>query len=69
MVEYYDSHSGDVVSMEGRARLSPYYFVNEGQARLGGVLATVCPKDKKIIHGMRDAVMAPCSIMASHLSS
>ena len=69
MVEYYDSHSGDVVSMEGRARLSPYYFVTEGQAELGGVLATVCPKDKKIIHGMRDAVMAPCSIMASHLSS
>jgi hypothetical protein len=65
MVEYYEPGSGTVFSMEGRARLSPYYFVREGQAELGGVLATVCPKNKKIIHGMRDAVMAPCSIMES----
>ena len=27
---------------------------------LGGVLATVCPSDKKILHGMRDAMMLPC---------
>lgn len=63
VVEYYDHVSGATISMEGRARLSPYYFVNEGQAELGGVLATICPKDKKIIHGMRDAVLAPCSVM------
>jgi hypothetical protein len=63
VVEYYDSVSGAAVRMEGRARLSPYYFVSEGKAELGGVLATICPKDKKIIHGMRDAVMAPCSVM------
>jgi hypothetical protein len=25
------------------------------------VLATLCPKDKKRIHGMRDAVIVPCS--------
>jgi hypothetical protein len=48
--------------MEGRVRLSPYYFVVDGQAELGGVLATTCPKDKKIIHGMRDAVMTPCGV-------
>jgi hypothetical protein len=65
MVEYYEPGSGAVFSMEGRARLSPYYFVREGQAELGGVLATVCPKNKKIIHGMRDAVMAPCLIRES----
>jgi hypothetical protein len=66
MVEYYDHLSGAVTPMEGRVRLSPYYFVNKGQAELGGVLATICPKDKKIIHGMREAVMAPCSISESH---
>ncbi len=66
MVEYYDHVSGAVTPMEGRVRLSPYYFVNKGQAELGGVLATICPKDKKIIHGMREAVMAPCSISESH---
>ena len=69
VVEYYDKASGSVVSMEGRARLSPYYFVNEGQAELGGVLATICPKNKKIIHGMRDAVMAPCSVIEGSTGS
>jgi len=26
------------------------------------VLATIVPADKKIVHGMSDAVLAPCSI-------
>jgi hypothetical protein len=55
---YYD-REGEVVRMKGRARLSPYFFVNGGRANLGGVLATVCPADKKILHGMTDAVMVP----------
>ena len=51
---------GDV---EGRVRLCPYYFVTgEDAVELGGVLATLCPPDKKAIHGMPDAIMAPCSI-------
>jgi len=62
VVEYYEQKTGEKTSMEGRVRLSPYYFVIEGKAELGGVLATICPKDKKIIHGMRDAVMAPCGV-------
>jgi hypothetical protein len=62
VVEYYEDSSGTENSMEGRVRLSPYYFVVDGQAELGGVLATICPKDKKIIHGMRDAVMTPCGV-------
>lgn len=65
VVEYYDSRTGEKRSMEGRARLSPYYFVRGDRAKLGGVLATLCPKDKKIIHGMRDAVMTPCRIEAA----
>lgn len=55
---YYLS-DGEIVSMKGRARLSPYFFVSHGKASLGGVLATVCPADKKILHGMSDAVMVP----------
>ena len=31
------------------------------RAELGGVLATICPADKKIIHGMTDAIFAPCT--------
>ena len=48
--------------MKGRARLSPYFFVSGGKANLGGVLATVCPADKKILHGMSDAVMVPVTV-------
>jgi len=51
--------------MPGRVRLCPYYFVtgdgDAARAELGGVLATVCPADKKIIHGMTEAVFAPAT--------
>jgi hypothetical protein len=54
-----------VAAMEaGRLRLCPYYFVVEGRARLSGALATFCPPDKKIIHGMQDAALLPCRVTA-----
>lgn len=46
----------------GRLRLCPYYFVVSGKTRLSGTLATFCPPDKKIIHGMEDAALLPCRI-------
>lgn len=46
----------------GRLRLCPYYFVIDGEARLSGALATFCPPDKKIIHGMQDAALLPVRI-------
>jgi hypothetical protein len=58
---YYGS-AGETLVMKGRARLSPYFFVSEGKALLGGVLATVCPADKKILHGMSDAVIVPAIV-------
>ncbi len=48
----------------GRLRLCPYYFVVGGQARLSGALATFCPPDKKIIHGMQDAALLPARVSA-----
>ncbi len=48
----------------GRLRLCPYYFVLGGQAKLSGALATFCPPDKKIIHGMQDAALLPCRIVS-----
>ena len=60
--DYYDQEHDQWTTMEGRVRLSPYYFVRGETATLSGVLATVCPKDKKIIHGMREAIMVPCGI-------
>ena len=62
---YFDFGTGQLVPMPGRVRLCPYYFVSgendAARAQLGGVLATICPADKKIIHGMKDAILAPCS--------
>jgi hypothetical protein len=63
---WFDFAKNEIVPMKGRARLCPYYFVSgEGDAArpaLGGVLATIVPADKKIVHGMADAVLAPCSL-------
>ena len=63
---WFDFNRNEVMPMKGRVRLCPYYFVaGDGDAArptLGGVLATICPADKKIIHGMSEAIMSPCSI-------
>ena len=62
---WFDFATRQLTPMPARVRLCPYYFVHgEGdQARphLAGVLATICPADKKIIHGMKDAILAPCA--------
>ena len=61
---YFDFEKDALVPMPGRVRLCPYYFVSgdgdAARAQLGGVLATICPADKKIIHGMSEAILAPC---------
>ncbi len=59
VVEMDYAGDGTMVTMKGRVRLCPYFFCHERETRLGGVLATVCPADKKLLHGMRDAVLAP----------
>jgi len=68
---WFDFEQRAAVPMKGRARLCPYYFVaGEGdaaRATLGGILATVCPPDKKIIHGMTEAIFAPCCVAAQSL--
>jgi hypothetical protein len=60
---WFDFDGRQTVAMPGRVRLCPYYFVvgegDQARPRLGGILATVCPADKKIIHGMADAILAP----------
>ena len=63
-VKWFDFDTNELVPMVGRVRLCPFYFVtgdnDAARAQLGGVLATICPADKKIIHGMKDAVFVPC---------
>lgn len=59
-------NDGNEVSATGRVRICPYYFIvpeKNGSGTspvLGGALCTFCPPDKKIIHGMSDAVLLPC---------
>jgi hypothetical protein len=59
--QYFDFEANELRGFKARVRLCPYYFVVGDDTRLGGILATVCPSDKKILHGMPDAVMAPCA--------
>ena len=58
--DYLDVASDAIRPLDGRVRLCPYYFVAGDEALLSGVLATVVPADKRLIHGMSDAVMVPC---------
>jgi hypothetical protein len=64
---WFDFEKNELRPMQGRARLCPYYFVTRlpsgddaGEVKMGGVLATICPPDKKLLHGMSDAVMCAC---------
>lgn len=59
---YFDRKADDVRHFEGRVRLCPYYFVAGDRAEIGGILATIAPADKRLIHGMTDAVMTPCIV-------
>lgn len=62
-VEHYDFNTGSMKRFRGRVRLQPYYFVVDDEPVLSGVQATVCPPDKKLLHGMVDAVVLPCGPM------
>jgi hypothetical protein len=58
-----DGLPAKALAKAGRLRLCPYYFVIDGKAKLSGALATFCPPDKKIIHGMQDAALLPCRVV------
>jgi hypothetical protein len=61
-VDYVDPVASQLRTMDGRVRLTPYFFVAAETVRLGGILATIAPADKRLIHGMSDAIMAPCMV-------
>jgi hypothetical protein len=53
----------ELQTMRGRVRLCPYFFVGEKKTHCGGALATICPDDKKLLHGMSDAILAPTAVV------
>jgi hypothetical protein len=59
-----DGRPAGARAQAGRLRLCPYYFVRDGRAHLAGALATFCPPDKKIIHGMQDAALLPTRVLS-----
>jgi hypothetical protein len=60
---FFNPATQSMETLVGRVRLCPYYFaISEKEVRLGGVLATIVPADKKIVHGMRDAIMVPTAV-------
>jgi hypothetical protein len=61
---YFDRTTGELKIMQGRVRLCPYYFVprDGSPIMLGGVLATIVPADKKILHGMSDSILVPTCV-------
>ena len=60
---FYNPATESIETLVGRVRLCPYYFVlSDKEVRLGGALATIVPADKKIVHGMRDAIMVPTAV-------
>jgi len=61
-IPYYDVKADDIAILDGRVRLCPYYFVVGDGVKLGGILATIAPADKRLIHGMADAIMSPCAV-------
>ncbi len=60
---YWDNETGELKTMRGRVRLCPYFFVENAKVQLRGALATIVPADKKLLHGMRDAILAPTAII------
>ncbi len=55
---YFDRERDEIRTYDGRVRLCPYYFVvDPDNVQMGGILATIAPADKRLIHGMTDAVM------------
>ncbi len=61
-IPFFDRKTDAVATLDGRVRLCPYYFVSGDVPKLGGVLATTAPADKRLIHGMSDAIMSPCAV-------
>jgi hypothetical protein len=58
--QVYDD-AGEALDFPSKVRLCPFYFAGSGKPMLSGALATLCPPDKKILHGMKDAVIVPAA--------
>jgi hypothetical protein len=56
---FWNEERGEMIEGKWRLRLCPYYLATSEKVELKGALATLCPTDKKLIHGMEEAVLVP----------
>ncbi len=63
---WYDFKEEKLTLMKGRVRLCPYYFIKQDKPILGGILTTICSAEKKLIHGMEDAILTLADIQNKH---
>ena len=61
-IEQGTARSTKLKTMKGRVRLCPYFFVEQDKVKLRGALATIVPADKKLLHGMSDAILVPTKV-------
>jgi hypothetical protein len=59
---YYDFPTAEIREMRGRVLLRPYYYTSHDLIRLAGIQVVICPPDKKVLHGMTDAILVPCAV-------
>jgi len=59
---WWNGDADGLVTMKGRVRLCPYYFPDGDRVKCAGALATICPADKKLLHGMQDAILVPTAV-------
>lgn len=55
----YDPVKNSRLDVPVRARICPFYLTSAEKTELIGVHVTLCPPDKKKIHGMQDAIIVP----------
>src|SRR4030066_1830382 len=60
--EFHKGRHGEIAGMTGRVRLCPYYFVEGEEVKLRGIMATICPLDKKLINGMKEGVITAVGV-------
>ncbi len=61
---YYDFDTAEIRAMRGRVLLRPYYYTGPDSVALAGIQVIICPPDKKVLHGMTDAILVPGAVTA-----
>ena len=62
--EFPTQETAEIRAMRGRVLLRPYYYTGPDSVALAGIQVIICPPDKKVLHGMTDAILVPGAVTA-----